>query len=186
MSWISQIYRDIRASVTTYIDSETRNYIVGPEPDLSPNALLYELDHDRYLKGSNFVNGLTSLVSTGFLPPATQRKSVENVQKALIALGLFEVDTSQKNWWKTPRAHWDDSSGGIAWGHYGRRTVKAVGEFQEIAGITGGLKGNKFNIETLEALKTALKAMVKGEDWREAVEPPVEPPVQPEEADYEV
>ena len=179
MSWVSKAYREIRASVTTYIDSKTRAYMfnVGPEPDLNPRAILAELNGDRLLRSKDFVIGGKSLRSNAYAAythTPMQKKSIATIQKGLIALGLIKVDRSEKEWWRIPKQPYNDSVGGFGWGEYGARTVKAVDEFQKLAGIFGNA-GNIFDHDTLKAFKKALEALAEGRDWREEIKPPVQP-----------
>ena len=177
MADISPITKKLAAAYVASKDKMEEKQ-AGPKPDLDPDHILAELAGNDIIKSQDFKNGKISICFDNFgsisrVDLQNREKAIVIIQRGLIALGLMNVDTTQKYWWRKPgKFSLDDTGGGISWGNYGPRTERAIWFFQ-LAGCIDpkeGREGKIFGRDTEKFLETALKAMAEGKDWvREVV-----------------
>jgi hypothetical protein len=152
MSFISSV-KLYTSKIADYLKARD----AGPKPNLDPDAIMSEIEKDPVFNNEKFRDGKICLRSFDSMFP--QERQVETVQKALIALGIFKVDTTRRYWWIKPSGTSRDTDGGVAWGTYGPRTIAAVRKLQDAAGIKDGMEGRLFGRDSLRMLQTALKSL---------------------------
>jgi len=135
-----------------------RSQFAGPQPNLDLKTILEDMNKDGVIK--EIEQGKTVLLKADIEGLSEKgQKAMTIVQRAFMTLGLIQIDKSKKFWW-----------GKFNWGLYGASTTTAMATLQAAAGIDPA-NGSKFGAQTLKALKTALEAKAKGQDWRAAVRP---------------